>query len=83
MTKEHRPWLEEIQEMEREVTGTHTFKTWPFRFSSIDSSHKRQPALLGEHNHEVLTTLLGLNEEEIQRLEETRVIGTEPLGLSG
>ena len=72
-----------FQEIEREITGTHMFKTWPFRFSSIDSSHKRQPALLGEHNHEVLTTLLGLTEEEIQRLEETRVIGTEPLGLAG
>ena len=72
-----------FQEMEREITGTHPFKTWPFRFSSIDSSHKRPPALLGEHNHEVLTTLLGLNEEEIKRLEETRVIGNEPLGLAG
>ncbi|MFQ5471368.1 MAG: CoA transferase [Dehalococcoidia bacterium] len=72
-----------FQQIERRFTGTHAFKTWPFRFSTIDSSHKRQPSLLGEHNYEVLTTLLGLNDEEIAHLEETQVIGNEPLGIAG
>ncbi len=67
----------------REVTGTHPHKTWPFRFSSIDASHKRPPPLLGEHNGEVLTTLLGLTGKEVSRLEVERVIGREPLGLAG
>ena len=72
-----------FQPLTREVTGTHLFKTWPFRFSSIDASHKRQPPLLGEHNSEVLTELLDLSEEELARLESDQVIGTAPLGIAG
>ena len=72
-----------FQPLSREVTGTHLFKTWPFRFSSIDASHKRPPPLLGEHNSEVLTELLDLSEEELARLESDQVIGTAPLGIAG
>ncbi len=72
-----------FQTLTRKVTGTHPFKTWPFRFSSIDASHKRPPPLLGEHNGEVLTALLGLSREEIARQGEEQVIGSEPLGLAG
>ena len=72
-----------FQPLTREVTGTHLFKTWPFRFSSIDASHKRPPPLLGEHNSEVLTELLDLSEEELARLESDQVIGTAPLGIAG
>ena len=72
--------IEFFQRLEREVIGTHDYKTWPFRFSSIDSSHKRQPPLLGEHNAEVLGAL-GLSTEEIAKLEQDQVIGSEPLGL--
>ena len=72
-----------FQLLSREVTGEHPFKRWPFRFSSIDVSHRRPPPLLGEHNGEVLTALLGLSEEELARLERERVIGTTPLGLAG
>ncbi|MCH8949979.1 MAG: CoA transferase, partial [Chloroflexi bacterium] len=72
-----------FQEIDREITGKHWFKTWPFRFSSIDASHKRQPALLGEHNGEVLRDLLGLTDAEIVTLEEQQVIGTAPLGAGG
>lgn len=72
-----------FQMLTRKVTGTHAFKTWPFRFNSIDASHKRPPPLLGEHNREVLTAQLGLSQEELSRLEEERVMGTVPLGLAG
>jgi crotonobetainyl-CoA:carnitine CoA-transferase CaiB-like acyl-CoA transferase len=72
-----------FQLLSREVTGGHPFKRWPFRFSSIDASHRRPPPLLGEHNGEVLTALLGLSQEELARLERERVIGTAPLGLAG
>ena len=71
-----------FQTMEREASGMHTYKTWPFRFSSIDVSHKRPPPLLGEHNVEVLSGELGLSRQEIARLEEEHVIGWAPLGLS-
>ena len=33
---------------------------------------------LGEHNREVLQGLLGVSDEELQRLQEEKVIGTEP-----
>jgi crotonobetainyl-CoA:carnitine CoA-transferase CaiB-like acyl-CoA transferase len=36
---------------------------------------------LGQHNHEVLSSILGLDEAEIERLEEQGVIGTRPAGL--
>jgi hypothetical protein len=71
-----------FQSLTRDVTGAHPFKTWPFRFSSIDASHTCPPPLLGEHNREVLTDLLGLSDEELARLEEERVIGREPLAPS-
>ncbi len=69
-----------FQEMDRKITGTHTYKTWPFRFSSIDASHKSAPGLLGEHNADVLQDLLGLSDAEVATLEEQQVIGTTPIG---
>ena len=72
-----------FQPLSRKVTGTHLFKTWPFRFSSIDASHRRPPPLLGEQNSEVLRDLLGLTDAEIVMLEEQQVIGTAQLGVAG
>ncbi len=68
-----------FQEIERPVTGRHPQKTWPFRFPSIDASHKRPAPLLGEHNAEVLKELAGLTEPEIRGLAEKRIIGESPL----
>jgi crotonobetainyl-CoA:carnitine CoA-transferase CaiB-like acyl-CoA transferase len=70
-----------FQELSREASGTHAFKTWPFRFSSIDAAHKRQPPLLGEHNEAILRELLGLSDDELARLEEASVIGREPIAI--
>ena len=70
-----------FQPISREVTGTHVFKTWPFRFTDIDACHKRPPPLLGEHTAEVLKGLLGLSDEELARLEEQRLTGRTPAGL--
>jgi crotonobetainyl-CoA:carnitine CoA-transferase CaiB-like acyl-CoA transferase len=67
----------------REPTGTHPFKTWPFRFSSFEAAHRRPPPLLGEHNEEVLGELLGLSRAEIASLEQEQVIGQAPLALKG
>jgi len=67
----------------RQVTGTHPFKTWPFRFSSFDVAHRLPPPLLGEHNEAVLGGLLGLSEDEIAALERDGLIGKEPLALKG
>lgn len=70
-----------FQELTREVTGAHPFKTFPFRFSSFALRHRRPPPLLGQHNREVLTEL-GLGEDEIRGLEERQEIGAEPLGFN-
>ena len=70
-----------FQELTRDASGTHLFKTWPFRFDDIDASHKRPAPLLGEHNDDVLRGLLGLSGDEIERLERDHVIGREPIGL--
>ncbi len=71
-----------FQKLTRQITGTQLFKTWPFRFSSIDATHKSEPPLLGEHNAEVLSGVLDLSADEIAQLEADQVIGMEPLGLA-
>jgi crotonobetainyl-CoA:carnitine CoA-transferase CaiB-like acyl-CoA transferase len=72
-----------FQTLTRQHSGTHPYKTWPFRFSGIDMSHKRPPPLLGEHNAEVLCGLLGVSKDELERLREKQVIGNEPIGFRG
>lgn len=49
------------------------------RFSRFEAKARGPAPKLGEHNHEVLHELLGLSEEEMTRLEEEGVIGTEPV----
>jgi crotonobetainyl-CoA:carnitine CoA-transferase CaiB-like acyl-CoA transferase len=71
-----------VQTMEREVSGTLPYKTWPFRFDNIDTNHRQPPPLLGQHNVEVLRDVLGLTNEEIDRLAAEQVIGWEPIGYS-
>lgn len=71
-----------FQELTREVTGTRPYKTFPFRFSTFDLKHRLPPPLLGEHNHEVLSGLLGFDAETIAMLEAQEEIGYEPLGFN-
>ena len=66
--------------LERNITGSHSYKRWPFRFSELDTSHKRVPPLLGQHTGEILSELLGLSPEELARLRERGITGTEPAG---
>ena len=67
-----------FQELTRELTGTHLYKTYPFRFSGFPAAHRRPAPLLGEHNREVLSELLGLGEDELDALEAAGEIGTTP-----
>ncbi len=73
--------LDFFQELDREVTGTHPFKTFPFRFSTFGLRHRLPPPLLGQHNHEVLRDL-GADEATIRDLEERQEIGVEPIGFN-
>ncbi len=72
-----------FQTLTRESSGAHAYKTWPFRFSSIDASHKRPAPLLGEHGADILRELLGVSTEELARLEREHVTGREPVTLRG
>ena len=49
------------------------------RFSRFEAAARGPAPRLGEHNVDVLQGLLGLSDEEMRRLEEERVIGTEPV----
>ena len=63
------------------VVGTHPIPTLPFRFAGVDHWLRNPAPTLGQHNHEVLGTLLGLSAEQIAALEAEEVIGTRPKGL--
>jgi len=64
------------------VVGEHRYPGWPMRLSGGPGSWYRSPApLLGQHNEEVLTGLLGLAAEEMADLQQAGVIGERPLGL--
>lgn len=54
----------------------------PFRFSSRSEAWITRPApTLGEHTREILTSLLGLSDDELEDLEVESVIGRRPLHL--
>jgi benzylsuccinate CoA-transferase BbsF subunit len=49
------------------------------RFSRFEAKARGPAPKLGEHNREILQGLLGISDEEVTRLEEEGVIGTEPV----
>jgi len=63
------------------VVGRLPVTTLPFRWSGIDRWIRFPAPTLGQHNHEVLSSILGLDDAEIEQLEEEQVIGTRPVGL--
>ncbi|HEV8574149.1 MAG TPA: hypothetical protein VGR43_05510, partial [Dehalococcoidia bacterium] len=64
-----------FEELTRPITGTHWQKRFPFRFSDIETSHRRPAPVLSEHTAEVLKEILGLPNADIERLEAAGVIG--------
>ena len=64
------------------VVGTHPVTTVPFRFATNERPWIRRPApLVGEHNREILSEIVGLTDAEIDALETEEIIGTRPQGL--
>jgi len=63
------------------VVGTHPIPTLPFRFAGVDHWLRAPAPTFGQHNHEILSGLLGLTAEQIAALEADAVIGTRPQGL--
>jgi crotonobetainyl-CoA:carnitine CoA-transferase CaiB-like acyl-CoA transferase len=51
----------------------------PYRFSGTLIGTRTPTPRLGEHNHYILNTLLGMSEADIADLEREGVVGTEPL----
>jgi crotonobetainyl-CoA:carnitine CoA-transferase CaiB-like acyl-CoA transferase len=63
------------------VTGPVLHEGYPVRFSGGPARFHRSPApRLGEHNREILSSLLSMTETEIAALEADGVIGTRPVG---
>jgi crotonobetainyl-CoA:carnitine CoA-transferase CaiB-like acyl-CoA transferase len=50
--------------------GLSTYNAAPFRFSDAASAPSSAAPLLGEHTHEICSTILGLSDADIERLME-------------
>jgi len=55
--------------------------TTPFSSRHIQRWLERPAPLVGQHNRDVLRTVLGYSEERIDALQARAVIGTVPQGL--
>ena len=69
---------EMLVEMDHPIAGRVRLPNLPFKFSDAET-HPRVPApLLGQHNREILATLLGYSGDTIHSLEEEGVLYHEP-----
>ena len=68
-----------FEEVKHPIMGTHRLPTLPFRFSEVAQWVTRSAPRLGEHNEEVLRTVLGLTDAELADLDAAAVIGHVPL----
>jgi crotonobetainyl-CoA:carnitine CoA-transferase CaiB-like acyl-CoA transferase len=60
------------------AVGTQPVPGLPFRWSGVDAWNRTHSPLLGQHNREVLTGVLGLTDAEVDELESSGVIGDTP-----
>ena len=75
----HRRYCEQV---DHPVVGTHPTPTLPFRFASADHWVRMPAPTLGQHNREILGTMLGHSDEELADLEERGIIGDWPMGIA-
>ena len=74
-------WRKLFEPVEHPVTGTIDFIGSPFRLAHGPKVHNRRHApLLGEHNRDVLTRILGYSHEAVDQLERDGVIGEVAVG---
>lgn len=69
-----------FEELDHPLLGRHPVPGQPYRFSTVERWTHRATATLGQHNHEVLSGILGLSDAEIAQLEADGIIGTRPRG---
>ena len=65
-------------EIEHPEAGRHRFPGLPIQMSATPAAYRRPAPGLGEHNREILVGLLGLTDDDLARLTETKVIAEEP-----
>jgi crotonobetainyl-CoA:carnitine CoA-transferase CaiB-like acyl-CoA transferase len=63
------------------VVGSVPLPSLPFRYERVKQWLRTPAPTLGQHNEQILSTLLGLGPKEIEALEAEGVIGTRPEGL--
>ena len=61
-------------EIEHPTAGLVGFPGFPYKMSQTPAELLRPPPMLGEHNEEVLTELLGYSKEQVASLREQEVI---------
>ena len=66
------------QFQERAFVGLQPHPSPPYRVGKEPFSISSPAPTLGEHNEEILKTVLGLEDEEVTRLESLGVIGNRP-----
>ncbi|MFO0689973.1 MAG: CoA transferase [Myxococcota bacterium] len=69
------------QWMRHPVAGWVPYLSFPFTWDGQFLPFRRPAPTLGQHNHEVLSDVLGLDASEIAKLAEKKVIGTRPAWL--
>jgi crotonobetainyl-CoA:carnitine CoA-transferase CaiB-like acyl-CoA transferase len=70
-----------FEEIDHPVAGRHPMPGLPFQMASIDRWLVRAAPTLGQHNREILGSLLGMDDDELADLEASGVIGTWPSHL--
>ncbi len=72
-------------EFEHPIVGRHPTASVPFRYATHDRAGlpwlRSAAPMLGQHNREILTGLLGLSQAEVDALLAEGVIGKRPKGL--
>lgn len=64
-----------FEEVEHTFAGRYGTPGLPFRMASVKRWFERAAPSLGQHNDEILSTLLGISQAEHERLHDTGVIG--------
>ncbi len=72
-----------LEDVANEVVGTHPVPGLPLRMSGVNRWIRQGAPLVGEHNEEVLTGILGLAASDLERLAAAGIIGTEPPHQTG
>ncbi len=77
----HEPHLHDrgyLQWLERDYVGVQPHPSAPFRTDAGPIPITSPAPTLGQHNHTILGELLGLSADELQKLEQQGIVGTNP-----